>query len=129
MASLNKALITYDYYQNVLCLDKIPNEASFNRYKALNIAYVSKYLPYLTELGENSVVNSVCYMIEYDYLTDLQRLELSADKMVSNESLGSISQSYDNNRYNKLIELNMADESTAKVKLIKLFNNINLGIR
>lgn len=129
MEILNTDLITYDYYKNRLFLDKIPNESEFNRYKILNIAYINKYLPYITEIAENGVVNAVCYMIEYDYLTDLQRLELATDKMVGSESLGSISQSYDNSRYNKLVELNMADENTAKMKLIKLFNNINLGIR
>lgn len=129
MTVLNKDLINYEYYKRQLFLDKIPSESDFNRYRILNIAYISKYLPYLTEICENGVVNSVCYMIEYDYLTDLQRLELATDKMVGSESLGSISQSYDNSRYNKLVELNTADESTAKMKLIKLFNNINLGIR
>lgn len=128
MEILNTDLITYEYYKNRLFLDKIPNESDFNRYKILNIAYINKYLPYITQIVENGVVNAVCYMIEYDYLTDLQRLELATDKMVASESIGSVSQSYDNSRYNKLVEINTADESTAKVKLIKIFNTINLGI-
>lgn len=128
MAILNTDLITYEYYKNRLFLDKIPNESEFNRYKVLNIAYITRYLPYITEIMKNGVINSVSYMIEHDYLTDIQRLELITDKMLSSESIGSVSQSYENSHYNKLVELNTVDTDKAKLKLIKLFNNINLGI-
>lgn len=119
--------VNYTYYSSTLGRSVVPSEEAFNELKLTNIQEMKRLLPYLEEREENGIDNSVCLMIEAEYKLNN---ELSSQPLnLASESVAGHSVSFDTAGKNKAIELNAQSLASQKIKIIKMFCFVDVGVR
>ncbi len=121
--------VTYTYYTQTLGRAVVPDENSFNALKLPNVQTMKHYedLGVIEETENNGIISAVCMMIEADY-TNNQLKEGASPSSIASESLGGHSVSYGSSALNKQIELDAQSLDTQKIRAIKLFCQLNIGV-
>lgn len=119
--------VNYQFYSETLGRAIIPNSEEFDALKLENVQTMKRLLPYIEELEENGIDSAVCLMIETDYKNN-QLKEGQTAAAIASESLGGHSVSYGSNAVTKQTELDAISTDQAKIKAIKLFCALNIGV-
>lgn len=122
--------VNYTYYSDTLGRAIIPTAEDFNALKLENIQLMKSWLPCIKERqGEDFGIDAaVCLMIEVDY-QDTQTLNGGSASAISSESIGGHSVSYGTTAKNKLEELNALSTKARKLEKVKLFCDVETGVK
>lgn len=119
--------VNYTFYSDTLGRAVVPSEKAFDELKLTNIQEMKRLLPYLEEREENGIDSAVCMMIEAEYKLNQ---ELNATpKAIASESVSGHSVSFDTSSKTKAVELNAQSLATQKIQAVRLFCNVDVGVR
>lgn len=119
--------VTYTFYSDTLGRAVVPSEEAFDELKLTNIQEMKRLLPFLEEREENGIDSAVCMMIEAEY--KLNQEMNTNNGPISSENVSGHSVSFDTKSREKAVELNAMSLAETKIKAIRLFCNVDVGVR
>lgn len=121
--------VNYTFYSDTLGRSTVPDEATFEEHKLVNLLYVKSLYSdgLLLEKEEYGIDSAVCMMIEEDYKNSL--IESGDANEVSGESIGGYSYSVNTKAYDLAVEKNFKAIGEKKYFWLREYCHVLSGVR